>query len=159
MIALGSNMGGKWGTPDAVLERALLALDKNGITVVARSRLWRSKAWPDPGEAEYRNAVAIVETMLDPPSLLAELHAMEGRFGRERSIPNAPRTLDLDLIAYGRVIRDTDPVLPHPRATDRRFVMGPLAELLPDWIDPATGATAGALAILARVGLDAAPIS
>ncbi len=141
------------------MERALLALGENGITVVARSRLWRSKAWPDPGQAEYRNAVALVETDLDPVALLARLHGIERRFGRERSISNAPRTLDLDLIAYGRQIRAADPVLPHPRARNRRFVMGPLAELAPDWTDPVSGEAARALAMQAGVGQDAAPIA
>ena len=71
---------------------------------------------------------------------------------------NTPRTLDLDLIAYGRKIQDGPPVLPHPRASERLFVMGPLAEIAPDWVFPGLGQTAAALANTALVGRDAAPI-
>ena len=158
MIALGSNMAGDWGSPDELLERAIRALGENGITVTARSRLWRSAAWPDPGAAEYRNAVVLVETKMTPASLMAKLHEIERAFGRKRGEPNAPRTLDLDLIAYGRRVSPGSPVLPHPRASQRRFVMGPLAELLPDWTDPLSGEAAQVLADRAPVGKDATPV-
>ena len=158
MIALGSNMAGDWGSPGELLEGAIRALEKNGITVTARSRLWRSAAWPDPGAAEYRNAVVLVETKMTPASLMAKLHEIERAFGRERGEPNAPRTLDLDLVAYGGQVSPGPPVLPHPRATERRFVMGPLAELLPDWTDPVGGETARVLADHAPVGKDSTPV-
>jgi len=151
-------MAGDWGSPDELLERAIRALGENGITVTARSRLWRSAAWPDPGAAEYRNAVVLVETKMTPASLMAKLHEIERTFGRERGEPNAPRTLDLDLIAYGRRVSPGSPVLPHPRASQRRFVMGPLAELLPDWTDPLSGEAAQVLADRAPVGKDATPV-
>ena len=151
-------MAGDWGSPDELLERAIRALGENGITVTARSRLWRSAAWPDPGAAEYRNAVVLVETKLTPASLMAKLHEIEHAFGRRRGEPNAPRTLDLDLIAYGRRVSPGSPVLPHPRASQRRFVMGPLAELLPDWTDPLSGEAAQVLADRAPVGKDATPV-
>lgn len=151
-------MAGDCGSPADLLERAILAFGENGITVTARSRLWRSEAWPDPGAAEYRNAVVLVETKMRPASLMDKLHEIERAFGRERGEPNAPRTLDLDLIAYGRRVSAGPPVLPHPRAAERRFVMGPLAELLPAWTDPIGGQTAHALADRAPVGKDAAPV-
>ncbi|MDP9102487.1 MAG: 2-amino-4-hydroxy-6-hydroxymethyldihydropteridine diphosphokinase [Pseudomonadota bacterium] len=141
-----------------MLEKALLALGENEMTVLARSRQWRSRAWPDPDAPDYRNAVCLVETKLTPASLMATLHRIERAFGRVRDVANAPRTLDLDLIAYGRVVQSGEPVLPHPRAADRRFVMGPLAELLPAWRHPLTGETAAALAETAGVGQDAIPI-
>ena len=69
------------------------------------------------------------------------------------------RTLDLDLIAHGRtVLREGAIILPHPRAADRLFVMGPLAEIAPDWVHPIIGETAAALAVRASVGRDARPI-
>ncbi|MFX8681007.1 2-amino-4-hydroxy-6-hydroxymethyldihydropteridine diphosphokinase, partial [Acinetobacter baumannii] len=71
---------------------------------------------------------------------------------------NAPRTLDLDLIAHGRLVSPAPPLLPHPRAAERRFVMGPLAEILPDWRHPVCGETAAALAARATVGADAKPL-
>jgi 2-amino-4-hydroxy-6-hydroxymethyldihydropteridine diphosphokinase len=158
VIALGSNMAGVFGTPDEAVARGIRALGDNGITVTGRSRLWRSKAWPDPKGPEYRNAVALVETKMTPASLMRRLHAIERTFGRERGAANAPRVLDLDLIAYGRMVSPGPPVLPHPRAVRRRFVMGPLAELLPDWTDPIGGKTAAALAGEAEVGRDAEPL-
>jgi 2-amino-4-hydroxy-6-hydroxymethyldihydropteridine diphosphokinase len=91
--------------------------------------------------------------------VLAALLEIESAFGRRRSVPNAPRTLDLDLIAYGRrVIDQPGLILPHPRAADRLFVMGPLAEIAPNWTHPITGETAAALAAKTTVGTDATPI-
>lgn len=133
-------------------------MEAHAITVIARSRQWRSAAWPDPAAPAFRNAVAIVQTALDPEVLLERLHAIEAAFGRVRAVANAPRPLDLDLIAYGRRISTFAPLLPHPRAAERRFVMGPLAELRPDWIHPTSGRTALELAASATVGLDAQPV-
>jgi 2-amino-4-hydroxy-6-hydroxymethyldihydropteridine diphosphokinase len=84
---------------------------------------------------------------------------VEAEFGRHRGARNAPRTLDLDLIAFGRrVVEAPGLTLPHPRAHERRFVMGPLAEIAPAWRHPVTGRTAADLAAAATVGRDAAPI-
>ena len=81
------------------------------------------------------------------------------QFGRKRGLANAPRTLDIDLIAYGRRVIDAPGLsLPHPRAAERRFVMGPLAEIAPDWMHPTLDQTAAELAEQASVGADAAPI-
>ncbi len=84
---------------------------------------------------------------------------LEAAFGRRRGAPNDSRTLDLDLIAYGRTITDEPGlILPHPRAHERLFVMGPLAEIAPGWSHPRTGVTAEALAVGAKVGSDAEPV-
>ena len=139
------------------LQRALLAFPDVGIEVVRRSRLWRSAAWPDPSDPPFLNAVAIVQTPLAPRALLDALHRLEARFGRVHGEPNAPRTLDLDLIAYGRRVRDTAPTLPHPRAAERRFVMGPLAELLPEWRHPVSGERAADLVRRTAIGREAVP--
>lgn len=127
---------------------------------MSRSSWWRSAAWPEPDGNEYRNAVALVETRLSPPDTLRTLLALEAEFGRVRAQKNAARTLDLDLIAHGRTLLEgPDLVLPHPRAHERLFVMGPLAQVAPDWRHPRLGTTAAALARTATVGLDARPIS
>ncbi|MBS0334492.1 MAG: 2-amino-4-hydroxy-6-hydroxymethyldihydropteridine diphosphokinase [Proteobacteria bacterium] len=158
IVALGSNRPGDHPSSEALLEAALSLFPQAGLPLLARSRWWRSAAWPDPNGNEYRNGIAIVETNDPPEAVLAQLFAVERRFGRERSVPNAPRTLDLDLIAYGRrVIDEPGLVLPHPRAAERRFVMGPLAEIAPAWRHPANGLTAAELAASATVGRDAAP--
>jgi 2-amino-4-hydroxy-6-hydroxymethyldihydropteridine diphosphokinase len=113
-------MAGEYGAPEVLLEKALLALGENEITVLARSRQWQSRAWPDPDAPDYRNAVCLVETKLTPASLMATLHRIERAFGRVRDVANAPRTLDLDLIAHGRVVQFGEPVLPHPRGPPLR---------------------------------------
>ena len=156
VIALGSNLGGAWGSPRAVLEAALEALPGAGIRVVSRSSWWRSKAWPNPADPDYLNGVAIVETALPPREAMTALVEIERAFGRERGAANAARTLDLDLIAYGRTVYAEEGLtLPHPRAAERRFVMGPLAEIAPTWRHPLSGQGAPALAALATVGTDA----
>lgn len=158
IVALGSNLKGSFGSSEALLEAALGQFEAAGLKIVARSSWWRSAAWPDPAGPEYRNGVAIVETRLDHRQTLAALRAIERTFGRVRDRPNAPRTLDLDLIAHGRAILDEPGLtIPHPRAHDRLFVMGPLAEVLPCWRHPALGNTADSLAKRASVGRDAAP--
>jgi len=129
------------------------------LPVLARSRWWSSAAWPDPGGNEYRNGVAIVEANGPPSAVLEALFAIERSFGRTRTVANAPRTLDLDLIAYGRQVSEGPGlVVPHPRAAERLFVMGPLAEIAPSWRHPLTGRTAAELAASATVGRDARPL-
>ena len=159
IVALGGNLALEGQAVQAVLELAAGRLAGEGLRPVRRSRWWRSAAWPDPTEPAFLNGVAIVETALEPREALAALMRIETAFGRRRSLPNAPRTLDLDLIAYGRLILDEpDLVLPHPRASGRLFVMGPLSEIAPDWRHPVTGETAADLAATATVGTDATPI-
>ena len=109
-------------------------------------------------QPEYRNGVAIVEADGPPQAVLACLLQVETALDRERGARNAARTLDLDLIAYGRTVIDRPGLtLPHPRAHERRFVMGPLAEIAPDWVHPVLSKTAAELAQTATAGLDAKP--
>jgi 2-amino-4-hydroxy-6-hydroxymethyldihydropteridine diphosphokinase len=159
VVALGGNLGGEDGGSSPVLEAALARFEAAGLTIVARSSWWRSHAWPDATQPDYLNGVAIVETALDAPAVLDALHRIEAEFGRTRGERNAARAVDLDLIAYGRQVSDEPALhLPHPRAADRRFVMGPLAEIAPDWRHPVGGETAAVLAQAATVGTDAAPL-
>src|SRR5205085_2743817 len=132
-------------TPQALLEVAVRALERDGLPVVRRSRWWRSSAWPNPAEPPFVNGVVLLNTDMHAPELLVRLHAIESRFGRDRTRVNAPRTLDLDLIAHGQRI-SAAPALPHPRAADRLFVMGPLAEIAPSWRHPVSGLSAATLA-------------
>ena len=158
VIALGSNLPGPYGSSEALLEAALAALPDLGIIVRDRSSWWRSAAWPDPTRPEYLNGVALVEADTVPRLLLEQLMGLERAFGRPRDRINADRTLDLDLVACGRTRLDEPGlVLPHPRAAERRFVMGPLAEIAPTWRHPIGGDTAETLAVQAFVGKDARP--
>lgn len=160
IVALGSNLPGAGMSPAEVLRTALNRLAESGLTPVRTSRWWRSRAWPDPSHPDYLNAVALVEASAGPCEVLGRLKTLERGFGARSAERNAPRVLDLDLIAYGRAVMQTEAlVLPHPRASERRFVMGPLAEIAPGWRHPVSGETAQALAESAAVARDAAPVS
>lgn len=163
VVALGSSLAGDFESRQALLDKAKYAFPASGIVVRKVSRWWASKAWPDPSQPPFLNGVAIVATALTADQMLAALKEIEARFGRRREElgqdgANAPRTLDLDLIAHGRQVIDRPGLtLPHPRAHERRFVMGPLAEIAPDWRHPITNQTAMALARSAAIGADATP--
>ena len=159
MVALGANLPASGAASvEEGLEQALASFSDAGLKLVKRSSWWRSAAWPDPRDPPFLNGVAIVRTPLSPERVLSVLHRLEDEAGRVRAEPNAPRPLDLDLIAYGRRVQTGPPTLPHPRADARRFVMAPLAQIAPGWRHPVLGATAAALASKASVGRDAEPI-
>lgn len=159
VVALGCNDKGVWTDCVEALEAALARFRAEGLDVLRRSSWWRSAAWPDPNDPPFVNGVVIVRTALDPHALMATLGRIEDAMGRERRGLNAPRTLDLDLIAYGRLSGDLDGlILPHPRAAERLFVMGPLAEIAPEWRHPVNGLAADELAEQASVARDARPI-
>ncbi len=159
MVALGANLPatGAASVSDG-LEQALARFSDAGLKLVKRSRWWRSAAWPDARDPPFLNGVALVETALAPAALLAALHRLEDEAGRVRTNANVPRPLDLDLVAYGLRVEVGPPALPHPRAHERRFVMGPLAEIAPVWRHPVLGASARELSDAARVGRDAVPV-
>lgn len=159
IVALGCNDKGDWSSSSEALEAALARFRAEGLDVLARSSWWSSQAWPDPTDPPFLNGVAIISTRHDAPTLMRTLGRIEDLFGRVRTARNAPRTLDLDLIAYGRLSGDLDGlILPHPRAADRLFVMGPLAEIASDWIHPVNGGRACDLAVSATVARDAHPL-
>ena len=159
IVALGCNDKGAWASCREALEAALARFRSEGIDVVARSSWWSSLAWPDPQDPPFLNGVVMVRTAHDPHELMTALGRIEDAFGRERSVRNAPRTLDLDLIAYGRLSGDLNGlILPHPRAAERRFVMGPVAEIAPSWVHPTQGGQAVELVETASVGRDAHPL-
>jgi 2-amino-4-hydroxy-6-hydroxymethyldihydropteridine diphosphokinase len=110
------------------------------------SRWYRTAPDPPlPGAPPFVNGLALLEGERgagDPASFLAALHGLEDAAGRARPFPNAPRTLDLDLIAMGDLRRGAAPVLPHPRAHLRRFVLQPLTDVWPGWRHPVLGRTA-----------------
>jgi 2-amino-4-hydroxy-6-hydroxymethyldihydropteridine diphosphokinase len=125
-----------------------------------RSGFYRSAAWPDPNDPPFVNAVAAVETDLSPAALLAELHEVEAAFGRRRSMPNAPRTLDLDLLDYHGRVEEGPPHLPHPRMETRAFVLIPLQEVAPLWVHPVSRRTISELIVrLPQGGIERLPAS
>jgi len=140
-IALGANLPSAGRSPAETLALALDALRARGVTVVARSSDWHSPAWPDPTAPAYVNAVAEVATQLGPRALLDLLHEIEAEFGRVRHVRWESRVLDLDLLDYrgGRYCDEAGMEVPHPRMTDRAFVLLPLAEIAPNWCEVGTG--------------------
>lgn len=120
----------------------------SGLRLEALSRWWQSAPIPPlPGAPWFVNGVARLEGDRPAREVLDALHAIEDRFARARPYPNAPRTLDLDLLDAGGALSD-DPrlLLPHPRMHLRGFVLRPLAEVAPGWLHPRLGVTVEALA-------------
>jgi 2-amino-4-hydroxy-6-hydroxymethyldihydropteridine diphosphokinase len=129
-VGLGSNLE----DPAKQVETALQELDRLPRTrLVRRSTLHRTAPVGYLDQPDFINAVAELETDLPAERLLAELQALEARHGRVRSFPNAPRTLDLDLLLFGDLVVETERLtLPHPRMRERAFVLEPLREIAPD---------------------------
>lgn len=136
-VALGSNLG----DPVATLQAAINALrELPQSRMIAASSLYRSAPVGLRNQPDFINAVVSIETGQTARQLLDELFAVEGRFGRRRSVPNAPRTLDLDLLLHGNTIStDSQLTLPHPRMHLRAFVLAPLAEIAPELSLPVHG--------------------
>lgn len=135
-IALGSNLGNSRAT----VENALKLLDRHPeISIEARSH-WYRTAPVGPPQPDYINGCAILGVSLGPEALLKTLLKVEREFGRVRRERWGPRTLDLDLLLFDDLILRTPSLeLPHPRMRERAFVLVPLAEIAPDWVDPVTG--------------------
>jgi len=144
-IALGANLGDRAAT----IFSSLRVLDATpGIAVAAMSQLVETAPEGHPGQNPYLNGAAELRTTLAPRDLLKALLAVERRHGRDRSdgLRNGPRTLDLDLLLYGDAqVNEPELIIPHPRMHLRRFVLGPLAELAPDAVHPAKGASVRSL--------------
>ncbi len=134
-IGLGSNLGDRWGTLSAAVRRLRA---EPGLRVIDSSEKYETAPVNcPPGSGQFLNAVVAVETDRSPEDLLHLLLRIEREFGRVRTEPNSPRTLDLDLLLYGdRVIDTPDLAVPHPRMHERAFVLVPLAEIGPDAIHP-----------------------
>ncbi|MFL6673301.1 MAG: 2-amino-4-hydroxy-6-hydroxymethyldihydropteridine diphosphokinase [Massilia sp.] len=145
-VGIGANLGDARANVDDALAR--LARLPASRLLRASSR-YRSAPIDSSGD-DYINAVACIDTALDPHQLLAALHGIEQEHGRERPYRNAPRTLDLDLLLYGDQVIDTPTLaVPHPRMLERAFVLAPLLEIAPDAIVPGRGPARGFAAAVA----------
>jgi 2-amino-4-hydroxy-6-hydroxymethyldihydropteridine diphosphokinase len=170
LISLGSNAKTRKRDATELILSSVESLKRSVGVIRGLSRIYRSPAFPPGSGPEFRNAVAVVETDLTAPPLLAALHDVEAAFGRTRTQRWGPRTLDLDLLALGaQVLPDAATqqawvdlplaaqmkampdqlLLPHPRMQDRAFVLVPLAEALAQagvqWSHPVSGASVAAM--------------
>jgi 2-amino-4-hydroxy-6-hydroxymethyldihydropteridine diphosphokinase len=148
LIGIGANLPSpRHGPPRATCGAALESLEKAGLTIAARSRWYKSAPVPVSDQPWFVNAVAQIKTAMPPEDLMGLLLETEEALGRQRAQPNAPRTVDLDLLAFGEVIAPpegasggaTDLSIPHPRLMERAFVLLPLRDIAPGWRHPVLG--------------------
>lgn len=135
-IALGSNLGDSL----AILQAAIQALNALPEVKLRACSPWYQTKPIGPPQPDYINGCAWLRTSLTPVALLEQMLAIEAQLGRVRTVPNAPRTLDLDLLLVDDQILTLPSLqVPHPRMRDRAFVLVPLADIAPDWIEPVSG--------------------
>lgn len=148
MVVATLGLGANLNDPATQIEYALAELDRlPDSRLIARSALYASAPVGYVDQPDFINAVAQIETRLAPRALLNALLDIEHRHGRERSFRNAPRTLDLDLLLYGNAhFHEEGLTLPHPRMTQRAFVLRPLLEIAPDMVIPGFGSAVEGLA-------------
>lgn len=151
LVGLGSNSSGSWGTPAETIASALRDLEDAGVRVTSVSPFYKTAPVGRPGQADYVNAAAAIDTALPPEALLRLLKRIERRAGRRGGSPWGPRTLDIDILDYKGLVRHwrgTRPrfaragarplVLPHPWIEWRPFVLRPLLDVAPGWRHPVT---------------------
>ena len=134
-LAIGSNLGNKL----ANIERAKFELQNNNIKIINCSGNFESESWPNPSYPKFINIIIEVETNLSPLDLLEICNLIETKLGRKRSIKNAPRTCDIDIIDYKKKIlnlKKDSLILPHPRMHKRNFVLLPLFAINSVWKHP-----------------------
>lgn len=139
LVGLGSNLGDR----EAQLEAAVRLVARHPAVRWRRISRWReTEPVGGPPQGKYLNGAGELVTTLDPWELLAHLQSVEEELGRVRTIHHGPRTIDIDMLTYGQMLIDDERLrVPHPRITERPFVLEPLAEVAPDGIHPATGRT------------------
>ena len=140
-IGIGGNLpSDKFGSTMRTLEHTIQFIDANLCRVVRCSPWYRSAPMPITADPDYLNAVAEIKTLLPATALMSKLHDVEKQFGRVRSVKNASRTVDLDLLIYHDQVIEIEGEsglrVPHPRMTERAFVLLPFFDLEKDWIHP-----------------------
>ncbi len=162
ILAFGGNAKSQIGQPQETINYAYKALRARGVITLGESRAFRNPAFPAGSGPDFVNTVAFCETNHSAHDLLAILHEVEAKCGRERLVRWGARTLDIDLVSYGSQILPNEEthrhwrlldaatqqceapselILPHPRLQDRAFVLVPMAEVAPDWCHPILGLT------------------
>ena len=142
IIGLGANlMCPNFASIREACGAAMKEMDNRGLKIEAYSSWYQSPPWPPSDQPWYVNGACAITTTMAPLQLLNEILSIEQKFGRERSIRNAARTLDLDILIYHDSISEpgSDPILPHPRMTKRAFALHPVQDIKPNWCHPKTG--------------------
>jgi len=132
-IAIGGNVGNRGQNMAFALE----ALERGPVRITQRSKIYEADSWGPVPQGKYYDCVVRGETALDPHALLAELNKIETSLGRarEREVRYGPRTVDLDILLYGRLtLNEPDLQIPHPLMLERAFVLVPLVEIAPDLV-------------------------
>jgi 2-amino-4-hydroxy-6-hydroxymethyldihydropteridine diphosphokinase len=131
LLGLGANLG----NPRATIESALVELEAAGVSLKARSAPYRTAPWGVTDQPDFINLCVLGFTRLTPEGLLDVIHRVETRLGRERRERWGPRNIDIDILLYGDATLDVPGLtIPHPRLTERAFVLVPLAEIAPERI-------------------------
>jgi 2-amino-4-hydroxy-6-hydroxymethyldihydropteridine diphosphokinase len=143
-LGLGGNLICEtYGSPRRTCGAALEILARRGVTLAAHSHWYESAPVPISEQPWFVNGVVSVETALSPDQLVKTVLQVEGELGRRRSVPNAARTIDIDVLAYNDQIVSGSPrsdvEIPHPRMHSRAFVLYPLADIAPEWVHPTSG--------------------
>jgi 2-amino-4-hydroxy-6-hydroxymethyldihydropteridine diphosphokinase len=133
VLSLGSNVGNRL----QYLKDAVMMLDKNGCRVVKHSSIYETEAWGNTEQASFYNEVIEVETQLSAPELMNTFLDIEKSLGRIRMEKWAPRTIDIDILFFNEeIIHEPDLTIPHPHLHERKFVLIPLNEILPNLMHP-----------------------
>ncbi|MGA2715944.1 MAG: 2-amino-4-hydroxy-6-hydroxymethyldihydropteridine diphosphokinase [Bryobacteraceae bacterium] len=139
-LGLGSNVGDS----ETLLQAALDGLNGPDLKLLRVSSLYETEPVGLREQRWFLNLAAEFETELFPKQLLHRIQKIEKNLGRRRTVPNGPRTIDIDILLYGNSVIVTDELeIPHPRYRERRFALAPLAELNPELRDPLTRKTVG----------------
>ena len=137
-LGLGSNLGDR----KANLADAITRLACDSVRILRTSSVWETEPRDVLDQPWFLNQVVEVESDLLPRQLFQRIQRIEREMGRQRRMPKGPRLIDIDILLYGNaVVKSDDLEIPHPRMTERRFVLAPLAELAPDLRHPGSGQT------------------
>jgi len=137
-LGLGSNLGDR----HANLADAITRLACDTVRILRTSSIWETAPRDVLDQPWFLNQVVEVESDLLPRQLFQRIQRIEREMGRQRRMPKGPRLIDIDILLYGNaVVKSDDLEIPHPRMTERRFVLAPLAELAPDLRHPGSGQT------------------